>query len=122
MTAFVFTPEGLQLIRDKAGALTAAELAKRLRCNVDTLRNICELHGIELIGDGPADPTKPIPRLDPKLRGNLLLVGTQLQLGRQAAAIFDREAARRHTTSAILMAVALEIIAADGLFAAVFDQ
>jgi hypothetical protein len=125
VTEFSFSPDTLQWIRDNAGVLTITEIAKRAGCSITTLHNICALHGIELMNEPPPPgltTLKPHPRLDPELRGTQMLVRAELAVGRHAQAVFEREAARRRTTPAILMAVALEIIAADALFAAVLDQ
>jgi hypothetical protein len=131
--SFRFTPLTLAVIQRHArDRRSVAAIATIVGAEVSTVENICRKHGIEVaMRDGaaptvvpPALPSGPFvdPMLDParrKARNNLTTV--KIEIANGALSVIEREAARRGTTSPILIARMSELIAQDGLFVAVIE-
>lgn len=131
--SFRFTPRALAVIQRHArGRRSASSIAAIMGCETGTIENICRKHGVEISprdGDEPEHMASRCPltgNVDPLLnpnrrraRNNLTAVGIEIAGG--ALSVIEREAARRGTTSPILIARIAELVAQDGLFLAVLD-
>lgn len=133
MKTFRYTILTVNLIRRHAKARhSIASIARLMDCLPSTIETICKKHGIEIgAGDAPspsiaphAAPDVPFvhPLLDPaRRRARNNLTGIKLEIANGALGVIEREAARRGTTPSVLIARMAELIAQDGMFAAVLD-
>lgn len=119
--SFRFTPLTLTVIRRHAVARRdAATIAALMNCSQSTIDNICREHGIQLIAvsDG-APPLSPYRSAD---GGRPRFVTIDVPVGVEALELIRIEAARRGVRPSTLIARVSEIVARDGLYAAVLDQ
>jgi hypothetical protein len=119
--SFRYTPLTVNVIRRHAQARRgAAAIATLMNCSQATIEGICLKHDIELvtIADGAA-PLSPYKATD---GGRPRFVMIDVPLGFEALELIRIEAARRGVRPATLIARVSEIVARDGLYAAVLDQ
>lgn len=130
--SFRYTILTVNLIRRYASARhSVASIARLVGCEPSTVETICRKHDIDLLGGAvpPVAPSHDLPPaclLDPMLnpgrrRARNNLTGIKLEIASGALCVIEREAARRGTTPAILIARMSELIARDDIFAAVLD-
>lgn len=106
-----YSPLLLNRIKHAAGlGHTAEEMAKRFKRDDESIRDICRQHGIAV--SGVASPAK-------------VSVARQstvcIRLETESLTAFSIEAERRGTSTPQLVGEILNLVAKDGLFAAVLD-
>jgi hypothetical protein len=119
--SFRFTPLTLTVIRRHADARrAAAAIAKLLGCSQNTVENICREHSIELVTISDGAPPLSQYRSADGAKPRFVMI--DVPVGVEALELIRLEAARRGVRPATLIARLSEIVARDGLYAAVLDQ
>jgi hypothetical protein len=109
--AKIFTPQVFNEISNLAAqGFSAAEIADKIGCTLNSLRVKCSQHGICL-----RRPSKIAPERRPQGRLTIKLSGDTATLLQQAAE-------KQGIPSAKFAALLLEAIVSDNLYAAVIDQ